>query len=99
MADIFESDLEFNWDQGNLKKNWLKHQINQKECESVFRDPHSLLTPDYSHSYTEVRYQIIGKSDLKNVLSIIFTLRHYKIRIISARKANQKEKAFYEQKK
>jgi hypothetical protein len=99
MVDIFESDLEFDWDQGNLEKNWIKHQVSQKEGESVFQDPHSLLSPDHSHSQTEIRYQLVGKSALKNILSIIFTLRQNKIRIISARNANKKEKAFYEQKK
>ena len=26
----------FQWDQGNLEKNWLKHGVSPLECEQVF---------------------------------------------------------------
>lgn len=65
---------------------------------TVFDDPFALIAPDDKHSsHTEKREWIIGKSD-RGILVVVFTKRLYgrTYRIISARKANKKEKETYE---
>ena len=97
--EIIVEPIEFEWDEGNKEKNYNKHGIKNEESEMVFFDEQSVLSLDSKHSTRERRYQIIGRSELGNALSVIFTLRDRKVRIISARRVNHKEKKFYESKK
>lgn len=96
--DIIPEPLEFEWDKGNINKNFTKHRINNEEAEQVFLDEKSVFSEDSKHSKTENRYQIIGKSENNKLLNVIFTIRNKKIRIISVRSANKKEKRLYEKK-
>lgn len=88
---------EFDWDKGNINKNLEKHAISFQECEQIFFDPNILILPDYLHSQNEIRYHALGKTK-NNFLFISFTIRNNKLRVISARKMNKKEKNIYEQK-
>jgi len=93
---IIPEPTEFEWDEGNLNKNQLKHEVENQEIEEVFFNLPVLVLPDQQHSKTEVRYLILGQTDKKRRLSIIFTIRKTKIRVISARPMSIKEKKFYE---
>jgi len=88
--------LSFEWDSGNINKNFAKHLISSEVSEEPFGD-HNLLTfPDPNHSKSEDRYHLIGLTKLNDILFITYTLRKDKIRIISARVANKNERRFYE---
>lgn len=50
---------------------------------------------DTRHSYGEERYQLLGKIE-QRLFVVVYTPRHHAIRIISARKANQREVRRYE---
>ena len=50
---------------------------------------------DTRHSYGEERYQLIGMIE-KRLFVMVYTPRHDAIRIVSARKANQREVKHYE---
>jgi uncharacterized DUF497 family protein len=65
---------------------------------TVFDDPHALIAPDPKHSSSELREWIIGESD-SGVLVVIFTKRlEGKVyRVISARRANRRERSLYEE--
>lgn len=95
MQDIFNQDLEFDWDLGNIDKNLLKHNVTNQECEVAFLDLKAFVTADVSHSTNEPRYQLLAKNN-KRYLTIYFTIRKNKIRVISARDMNKKEKTQYE---
>lgn len=95
MQDIFNQDLEFDWDLGNIDKNLSKHNVTNQECEEAFLDLKAFVTVDVSHSTDERRYQLLAKNK-KRYLAIIFTIRKNKIRVISARDMNEKEKKHYE---
>lgn len=86
----------FDWDKGNIDKSWIKHGVSIKECEEVFFNKTVLSFEDTKHSKKEKRYITIGASDSGNVLHIVYTVRSVKIRIISARPANKKERRLYE---
>ncbi len=100
MVVIFDNkDIEeFDWDKGNLNKNEIKHKVFYKECEEVFlNDP--VVLKDEKHSISEKRFNAIGKTNLEKLLFISFTMRDLKIRVISARTADKKEKQIYEKTK
>ena len=86
----------FEWDRGNIDKNYDKHGITAREAEEVFTDEHQLVLEDIKHSEAEERFTIIGKSLKGHIFFISFTIRGSKVRIISARKANIKERRLYE---
>ena len=90
---------EFEWDEHNREKNWIKHQINTDECEQIFQNVPLVIVKDIKHSEREVRYIALGKTQKNLHLYIVFTIRHNAIRIISARQQNRKERRYYEKTK
>lgn len=101
MDDGQEVDLSniegFEWDEGNLNKNRLKHGVDTVECEEIFYNEPRVITFDESHSQKEERYAMLGKTIDGKKLTVIFTLRNNKIRIISARAQSKKERVIYEE--
>lgn len=89
---VLPEPLHFDWDQWNLQKNWRKHRVIAEECEEVFFDPHKRLLKDVLHSDKENRYILIGQTQKKRHLFLVFTIRGSKVRVISARDLNQREK-------
>ena len=94
----FIENLEFDWDEGNSTKNYSKHKIINSETEECFYNLNIIL-PDEAHSRTEKRYRLVGQTDQGKVLFIAFTIRNFKVRVISARPASLREKQRYEQTK
>lgn len=93
------SKLEgFEWDNGNKNKNWKKHKVTDKEAEEVFFDSLSITIIDTKHSVSEKRFHHLGKTSRNKILFISSTIRNNKIRIISARPVNHKERRIYEKK-
>jgi uncharacterized DUF497 family protein len=90
------SIFEFEWDKGNIEKN-KKHKVDDREAEEVFFDEGKVVLKDKIHSGTEERFIILGLTKKKRLLYIAFTKRNKKIRIISARDINNKEKHIYEE--
>lgn len=88
----------FQWDAGNAGKNEQKHGVSDGEAELVFFAA-PLIVADERHSAQEPRLHAIGRSSGR-LLHISFTLRSNGrlIRVISARPASTKERAFYEKK-
>ena len=89
-------DIEgFDWDEGNKQKSFTKHNVSIKEAEEVFNSqPFIVLRTAYLN---EERFQMFGESKHR-LLTIIFTIRKNRIRIISARDMSKKERNFYEDK-
>ena len=88
----------FEWDKNNIDKSYQKHGITLNEAEEIFLDEDILLLEDIKHSQQEERFKAIGKIAKGRILFLVFTIRGNKIRIISARVANKKERRMYEQK-
>lgn len=91
----------FDWDSGNQLKNWRKHQVSDAECEEIFFNVPLVVASDEKHSQTEPRFYALGKTDAARCLFVVFTVRNNRVRVISARDMNKKERARYhdEQKK
>ena len=97
LNDIVHGLVVFDWDEGNIDKNWEKHKVTISECEDIFFNQ-PLIAIDYQHSQTEQRYFAYGITDKGKRLFISFTVRQNKIRVISARNMNKKERRFYHEK-
>ncbi len=87
--------ISFEWDEGNLTKNWLKHQVAYQEAEEVFSNEPLLLLVDSKHSVGERRLHALGRTDLGKLFFISFTFRGENIRVISVRPMNKKERRLY----
>ena len=87
--------LSFEWDEGNKDKNWEKHRVHFKEAEEIFLNKSLITFPDIKHSFTEKRFQALGVTNNKRKLSVFFTIRGDKIRVISVRNQNKKERVRY----
>jgi uncharacterized DUF497 family protein len=85
----------FQWDQGNLEKNWLKHAVSPLECEQVFFNQPLVVAPDLKHSQHEERFFALGRTDIDRYLFVVFTVRRRKLRVISARDMSRKERMIY----
>ena len=92
-------DLEtcsgFEWDEGNILKNWEKHGVAASECEQIFFNLPLITSPDEKHSKKEPRFYALGHTDAGRTLFIVFTIRKNLVRIISARDMNRKERKEY----
>ena len=86
----------FEWDQGNIEKNWIRHNVSPVECEQVFFNRPLVIFDDPKHSVSERRYAAFGYTDAGRPLVVIFTKRGKLLRVISARKMNRRERKFYE---
>ena len=100
MIEIIDlSDIKlssFDWDKGNLNKNWKKHKITKEETEQIFFNEPLKVFEDLKHSKIEKRLVAYGITDENRLLTVIFTLRQGKIRVISARNQSKKERRYYE---
>lgn len=85
----------FEWDEGNKFKNIIKHNVSINEAEQVFFDKKQVQFEDIKHSKIESRIIIIGLTNKKRCLHITFTIRFNKVRIISVRDADKKERKYY----
>ena len=94
MIDLSNLD-GFEWDEGNQTKNWIKHQVSTSECEEVFFNLPLLVADDVQHSQEEKRFYVLGQTNSGRKLFISFTIRTNKIRVISARDMNRKERRAY----
>jgi uncharacterized DUF497 family protein len=92
---IFSQVKGFEWDQGNVSKNWEKHKVTHLECEEIFFNEPLIVQQDKTHLTSEERYFALGKTDRGRVLFVVFTIRGDKIRVISARDASKKERRYY----
>ena len=90
--------IGFDWDRHNRDKNWDKHKVSFVECEEFFFS-HFIVQTDIKHSQHESRFYALGTTRQSRILFVVFTIRNNKIRIISARDANFKERNFYENSK
>ena len=91
------SNITFEWDASKASINKKKHGISFDEAKTVFFDENAKVIHDPEHSNDEERFIILGLSVNVRMLVVIHCYRKndHIIRIISARKATQKETMQY----
>jgi len=95
LRDILANCTGFEWDEGNLTKNWEKHDVSEGECEQIFFRQPLIVRRDKKHSKLENRYYALGRTDAERLLFLVFTVRKEKVRVISARDMTPAEKKRY----
>ncbi len=94
--DILTKCTGFEWDKYNADKIWLKHHVSLWECEQIFFNLPLVVSEDVKHSWQENRFFALGQTDAERFLFVVFTIRNNKIRVISARDMNRKERRVYQ---
>lgn len=91
--------MKFEWDEKKNQINRQKHGITFEEAETVFYDDDALLKYDDGHSEDEDRFVLLGMSKLEKILIVCHCYRtgDQVIRIISARRATNRERIQYEE--
>jgi uncharacterized DUF497 family protein len=89
--------VNFEWDERKARSNRRKHGISFEEAASAFEDWESIAVPDPEHSDGETRFYLIGISNRGNLVVVCHTDRVDVTRIISAWRANGRQKRQYEQ--
>ena len=87
--------MNFEWDEAKSEACAKFRRFNFAYAARVFYDPDRIVEADTRHSYGEERYQVMGKIEGR-LYVVIYTPRQDVMRIISARKANQREIRRYE---
>jgi uncharacterized DUF497 family protein len=88
-------NLRFTWDKAKAAGNARKHGVTFDEAVTVFDDA-DLLVEGQDHA-GEPRLVALGYSARTRLLLVIFAeVHHEEIRIISARRAEKRERKAYE---
>ncbi len=75
--------VSFEWDEIKNKVNQKKHSISFEEAQYAFSDSNRIIAKDAEHSEIEERFYCFGKI-VENIVTVRFTYRNNKIRIIGA---------------
>lgn len=88
--------MKFEWDERKNQLNRAKHDVSFEVAARVFADPKRLERYDQGHSEDEDRWITIGMVH-PAILVVVYTERNggESLRLISARRANEREQEAY----
>ncbi len=87
--------MDFEWDQDKSDACFAQRGFDFAYVLKAFLDPCRIVRKDSRWNYGEKRYQLLGRIE-RRLFFVAYTMRGRRIRIISARKANQREIHRYE---
>lgn len=87
--------MNFEWDEAKSEACFIQRGFDFAYAARAFFDPNRIVHADTRHSYGEERYQLMGMIE-RRLFVVVYTPRHDAMRIISVRKANQREVRHYE---
>ena len=91
------NSLKFEWDENKNISNQKKHGISFEDAKTVFVDELARLIFDPDSSEGEERFILMGVNSKSKLLTVCHCEQGSNtIRIISARKADKKERKQYE---
>ena len=88
--------LNFEWDPAKAASNLKKHSVSFEDAATAFADPLSLTISDPDHSDDEQRFLLVGLTVSQRLVVVSHTARSDRIRLISARLADRRERRDYE---
>jgi len=94
--DPLEECTGFDWDDGNVHKNWERHRVTPEEAEDIFFHAPLVVRSDVARSRKEPRFYALGQTLGGRRLFVAFTVRRRLIRVISVRGMNRSERERYE---
>ena len=89
--------MKFEWDARKAITNLKAHGVSFEEAASALADWRSITVPDPEHSIGEERFYLLGLSNRGNLLVVCHTERGVNTRIISAWRANARQRKQYEE--
>ena len=87
--------LEFDWDEGKRQSNLQKHGVDFEDITPIF-ETDSVQWIDNRKNYGEERGNVLGEVE-GDIFFVTYTKRNTKYRLISARRANSRERRKYYQ--
>ena len=87
-------DDDFEWDDAKARANIARHDVSFEMARRVFSDPFAVDWLDDREDYGEARYVMLGMAN-HQLLHVAYTMRDPRIRIISARIAEARERKAY----
>ncbi|MGB8436581.1 MAG: BrnT family toxin [Burkholderiales bacterium] len=88
--------MDIEWDAAKAEANLSEHGVGFPEAVAVLEDEFALTRED-PDAVDEQRFVTLGLSGLGNLLVVVYTYRDPDIiRIISAWKANRRQRSLYE---
>ena len=97
MSDVLRGITGFEWDEGNSAKNEAKHGVTNRESEEIFFNKPLLIARSSKGGGKEIRYVALGKTYGSRLLTVVFSVRAKRIRVISARPMSRNERKVYEE--
>lgn len=87
-------DEVFEWHHVKARINYAKHGVTFNTAKRAFSDPMMVEILDDSEDYGEERFLLIGMAG-GQLLSIVYTSRQGRYRLITARRATRDEQDHY----
>lgn len=88
--------MRFDWDSKKAAANVRKHGVRFEEAMTIDKPQKPVVLEDWEHSDAEDRYYLIGFSNKGRLLTVCVAYDGGEVvRIISARKATQREAEVY----
>ena len=83
------------WDPWKAEANLRDHRVSFEEAKGVFFDEDAVTAVDNVSDPTEERFVTVGMSARARILTVIYTIRDERIRLISAWKATKQVREDY----
>ena len=87
-------DLDFEWDDTKAAENVRNHGVSFAQAALAFRDAFAVEWIDLREDHGEERIILLGMAG-DHLLTVVYTERAERIRIISARQATKNEQDLY----
>jgi uncharacterized DUF497 family protein len=94
LTSSMANDDDFEWHHAKARSNYAKHGVTFDTAKKAFSDPFAVEVLDDNGDYDEERFLLIGMVD-GQLLSIVYTPRQERYRVITARRATKDEQDHY----
>lgn len=89
---VYTDGADFEWDNGNVD-HIARHGIEPWEPEDVLLDPRRYVYP--AARGEERRFIAVGAASDGRMLAVVYTIRSAKVRVVTAREAQEWERRRY----
>ncbi len=90
--DSFPAILD--WDEANTC-HLARHAVSPEEAEQCYRNDPFILEEQLIHQ--ELRYLALGETDAARRLAFVFTIRHDRVRFITAYPMTRQQQDIYDE--
>jgi uncharacterized protein len=90
----YMQDDEFEWDEAKAARNLASHGVSFEAARLAFDDAFAVSREDRRQDYGEDRFILLGMVQ-EHLLVVSYTMRSERVRIISARLAEPRERRRY----